>query len=382
MKRRRILEVRRLQIIGMQSSGLSYKAIVRQMTYHYTVVSRLLWIHIQTNNVMNFPKSGRPLVTSQRKYRALQRRVRRMPFATSPFLKRERLPHRQLEELEELVEISRTEVEEGHKTSHVYSLTATNVLDMLLSSSCRLPSEDTRQNHVEKQNTKPRRKTQDETTSEDTRRNHIGRHKTKPREETTSEDTKRNDIGRQKTKPRPKTQDETTSKNTKTQETRPRRKTQNETTSEDTRRNHVERHKTESCRKTQDETASKDTRRTTSKNTKTQKTKPRRKTQDETMKEDKRRNHAERHKTKPRLRTQDKTTSKNTKTQKTKPRRKTQNETASKDTRRNHVGRYKTKPRRKTQDGPTSEDKRRNRVQKHKLKKKVAGCHHGLVNSY
>ncbi|CAC5393085.1 unnamed protein product [Mytilus coruscus] len=96
MVRRRISEAQRWQIIGMRSSGLSYKAIGRQMGYHYTVVSRLVRKHIQTNNVKDLPRFGRPLVTSQREDRALQRLIRRMPFATSPNLKREWLPYRQL----------------------------------------------------------------------------------------------------------------------------------------------------------------------------------------------------------------------------------------------------------------------------------------------
>ncbi|CAG2184818.1 unnamed protein product [Mytilus edulis] len=96
MVRRRISEAQRWQIIGMRSSGLSYKAIGRQMGHHYTVVSRLVRKHIQTNNVKDLPRSGRPLVKPQREDRVLQRLVRRMPFATSPVLKREWLPHRQL----------------------------------------------------------------------------------------------------------------------------------------------------------------------------------------------------------------------------------------------------------------------------------------------
>ncbi|CAG2202632.1 unnamed protein product [Mytilus edulis] len=96
MVRRRRSEAQRWQIIRMRSSGLSYKAIGRQMGYHYTVASRLVRKRIQTNNVKDLPRSGRPFVTSQREDRALQRLVRRMPFATSPVLKREWLPHRQL----------------------------------------------------------------------------------------------------------------------------------------------------------------------------------------------------------------------------------------------------------------------------------------------
>ena len=75
------------QIIGMHTTGMSFKAIGRQMRYHYAVVSRLVRKHTQTNNVKDLPRSGRPRVTSDRDHRALQRLVRRMPFATSPVLK-------------------------------------------------------------------------------------------------------------------------------------------------------------------------------------------------------------------------------------------------------------------------------------------------------
>ena len=45
---------------------MSFKAIGRQMGYHYTVVSRLVRKHTQTNNVKDLPRSGRPRVTSDR----------------------------------------------------------------------------------------------------------------------------------------------------------------------------------------------------------------------------------------------------------------------------------------------------------------------------
>ena len=60
---------------------------------HYTVISRLVRKHTQTNNVKDLPRSGRPRVTSDRDDRALQRLVRRMPFATSPVLKQHWLPN-------------------------------------------------------------------------------------------------------------------------------------------------------------------------------------------------------------------------------------------------------------------------------------------------
>jgi hypothetical protein len=53
------------------------------------IVSRLVRKHTQTNNVKDLPRSGRPRATSDRDDRALQRLVRRMPFATSPVLKQQ-----------------------------------------------------------------------------------------------------------------------------------------------------------------------------------------------------------------------------------------------------------------------------------------------------
>jgi transposase len=96
MVRRQISEAQRWQIIGMHTTGKSYKAIGHQMGYHYTVVSRLVKKHTQTNNVKDLPRSGRPRVTSDCDDRPLQLLVRRMPFATSPVLKQHWLPNRRL----------------------------------------------------------------------------------------------------------------------------------------------------------------------------------------------------------------------------------------------------------------------------------------------
>jgi hypothetical protein len=45
MIQRRISEAQRWQIFGMHTTGMSSKAIGRQMGYHYTVVSRLVKKH-------------------------------------------------------------------------------------------------------------------------------------------------------------------------------------------------------------------------------------------------------------------------------------------------------------------------------------------------
>jgi hypothetical protein len=80
----------------MHRTGMSFKAIGRQMSYHYIVVSRLVRKHTQANYVIDLPRSGRPRVTSDRDERQWQRLGRRMPFATSPVLKQHWLSNRRL----------------------------------------------------------------------------------------------------------------------------------------------------------------------------------------------------------------------------------------------------------------------------------------------
>ena len=71
MVRRRISEAQRWQIIGMHTTGISFKATGSQL-YYYIVISRLVRKHTQTNNVKDLPRPGSPWVTSDRDYRALQ----------------------------------------------------------------------------------------------------------------------------------------------------------------------------------------------------------------------------------------------------------------------------------------------------------------------
>ena len=61
MVRRRISETQRWQIIGMHTTGMSFKALGRQMGYHYTVVSRLVraWRH---KNTAYTPRNIQPTV--------------------------------------------------------------------------------------------------------------------------------------------------------------------------------------------------------------------------------------------------------------------------------------------------------------------------------
>jgi hypothetical protein len=49
MVQRRISEAQSWQIIGMHTTGVSFKAIGCQMCYHYAVVSRLVRKHTQTS---------------------------------------------------------------------------------------------------------------------------------------------------------------------------------------------------------------------------------------------------------------------------------------------------------------------------------------------
>ena len=90
---RRISEAQIWQTIGMRPIGISC-----QMGYYYTIVSRLVRKHTQTNTAEELPRSGRPYVTSQREDKALHRLVIRirMPFATDPVLKRQWIINRRL----------------------------------------------------------------------------------------------------------------------------------------------------------------------------------------------------------------------------------------------------------------------------------------------
>jgi hypothetical protein len=44
----------------MHTTGISFKATGSQMGYHYTVISRLVRKHTQTNNVKDLPRSAKP----------------------------------------------------------------------------------------------------------------------------------------------------------------------------------------------------------------------------------------------------------------------------------------------------------------------------------
>jgi hypothetical protein len=65
----------------------SFKAIGRQMGYHYTVVSRFVSKN-QTNTVKDLTRSGRHHVMSRRDDKELHHLIRRMSFAMTPDLKR------------------------------------------------------------------------------------------------------------------------------------------------------------------------------------------------------------------------------------------------------------------------------------------------------
>ena len=80
----------------MHTIEMSVKAIERQMDYHYTVLSRLVRKHTQPNNLKDLSRSSTPRVTSDRDDWALQRLIRRMPFAISPVHKQHWLPNRRL----------------------------------------------------------------------------------------------------------------------------------------------------------------------------------------------------------------------------------------------------------------------------------------------
>jgi hypothetical protein len=94
MVRRRIPEAQRWQIIDMHIPEMPFKAIGRQIPQY---CSQPTGEKTHTNhNVKDLPRSGRPRVTTDRDDRALQRLVRRTPFAISPIFKQHWLPNRRM----------------------------------------------------------------------------------------------------------------------------------------------------------------------------------------------------------------------------------------------------------------------------------------------
>jgi hypothetical protein len=114
----------------MHTAGMSFKAIGRQMGYHYTIVIRLVWKHTN-KQCERLAKTGRPRVTSDRDDRTLQCLVRRMPFATSPVLKQHLLPTRRLST--RTVRNCLKSVNESYQTSTVGRPTSTNTFGVVFS---------------------------------------------------------------------------------------------------------------------------------------------------------------------------------------------------------------------------------------------------------
>ena len=94
---RRISEAQTWQTIGMRPIGISFKAIGCQMGYYYTIVSRLVRQHIQTN-IAEVAKIRKTVCNVAAWRQALHRLVIRIriPFATNPVLKRQWLTIRRL----------------------------------------------------------------------------------------------------------------------------------------------------------------------------------------------------------------------------------------------------------------------------------------------
>lgn len=96
MARRRYSEATRWRIIGMKSTGMSCRAIGRQLDINHTVISRLVQKHRQTDHVKDRPRPGQPRKTSRVEDRDLARLVRRQPLSNSGVLKQLWLPNRPL----------------------------------------------------------------------------------------------------------------------------------------------------------------------------------------------------------------------------------------------------------------------------------------------
>ena len=75
--RRHLPQETRWQIMGMNRTGMSCRAIAENLNINHYVVSRLLSKHAETGQVRGRPRWGRPKKTTGRDDRALLRLVRR-----------------------------------------------------------------------------------------------------------------------------------------------------------------------------------------------------------------------------------------------------------------------------------------------------------------
>lgn len=86
----------RWQIIGMHRTGMSCRAIGRQLNLSHTTISRLIAKHVATGDVKDRSKSGRPPKTSAREDRVLVRMAWRNPFLNSVQLRNLWRPYQRL----------------------------------------------------------------------------------------------------------------------------------------------------------------------------------------------------------------------------------------------------------------------------------------------
>jgi hypothetical protein len=138
MIRRRISEAQRWQIFGMHTTGMSFKAIGRQMGYHYTVVSRLVRKHTQTNN----ERLAKIVTTGQCSVWLDGFHSQTVPYSNNTGCPIDVCQQKQLE----TVWNQRDLVKESHWTSTVGRPTSTNTFGMVLSTTW-LEFEDMRKIH-------------------------------------------------------------------------------------------------------------------------------------------------------------------------------------------------------------------------------------------
>jgi hypothetical protein len=82
MMRRKLTIPESWQAVGMHNDGFSYRRVADHFRVNHSIIVRLMQLFLQTGNVTDRPRAGRPRKTTPREDRLISRRARQRPFST------------------------------------------------------------------------------------------------------------------------------------------------------------------------------------------------------------------------------------------------------------------------------------------------------------
>ena len=83
MVRRKLTIPERWQAVGMHNGGFSHIRVAEHFRVNHSIIVRLMQRFLQTGNVTDRPRAGRPRKTTPREDRLISRRARQRSFSTA-----------------------------------------------------------------------------------------------------------------------------------------------------------------------------------------------------------------------------------------------------------------------------------------------------------